>query len=772
MCDSLTSETILLTALEISNLQERTAYLARVSGGNVALQREVESLIDAHFAAATFLEHVANPLWCEPQGERVGDTIGRYRLLRKIGEGGFGTVFEAEQGAPMRRKVALKVIKPGMDSREIIARFETERQVLALMDHPHIARVYDAGTTKAGRPYFVMELVQGEPITIYCANRSLEIRERLELFIEVCAAVQHAHQKGVIHRDLKPSNILVSCCENKPVVKVIDFGIAKAIGIDLVEQTIFTQFGRMIGTPQYMSPEQAGSGNREVDTRSDIYSLGAIIYELVTGATPLQTDQLRMADYGEMQRLICDATPAKPSVRMSGSSAGAKGPNAVWRRGASRSLRSDLDWIILKALEKSPARRYESAGAMAGDLIRFLQHRPIEARPPGMAYVMMRFARRYRGTVLAGVMLLLVLLLGTIGTALGMKRALDAKSELEQRNADLDRQKLELIDYKERMAGLLESNQKMLGEISRMNTNDVPFPSAFEALRKENQNLLDKVGSEVSNQERYAEEISGLVQAKAGLEALLESQRQEIDAIKSQRKQVEERLIGLQRAIPMMVRRANGHHSAAEVLSEEVPLDRKTGNVNIPHTVILLTASQIDELQTLGTLTLTSEQWREIRVRSPQCPKRFIHILPVPWPDRSFGAEVDYVIELSRGRAAIPHRSSSSVSVEFVRNELFQDPVISLRTNDRGEFHLDGKLIPFPVLLKAFANSPQEVVRNDRDKVEITDTNRDLEAAVPYWLHVKLPAGAKPTDAVYHSRLKRLSDAADRIGIRHALLPE
>jgi serine/threonine-protein kinase len=270
MPNQLPLEIILQAALEIPSLQERAAYLDDACGGDPALQEEAESLIAAHFEAETFMDTLANPVWSEVRSEKEGDTIGRYKLIQQIGEGGFGTIYLAEQSEPVKRQVALKVIKPGMDSKEIIARFEAERQALAMMNHPHIAKVYDAGTTGAGRPYFVMELVDGVPITKYCSESNLDAKERLELFTEVCAAVQHAHQKGIIHRDLKPSNLLVSLHDGKPVVKVIDFGIAKAIGMELTEKTAFTQFGRMIGTPQYMSPEQAELNALDVDTRSDI----------------------------------------------------------------------------------------------------------------------------------------------------------------------------------------------------------------------------------------------------------------------------------------------------------------------------------------------------------------------------------------------------------------------------------------------------------------------------------------------------------------------
>jgi serine/threonine protein kinase len=316
--------------------------------------------------------------------ERVGSVIGPYKLMEQIGEGGFGLVFVAEQHEPVRRKVALKVIKPGMDSAQVIPRFEAERQALALMDHPHIAKVLDAGATDSGRPYFVMELVKGIPITEYCDKNQLAPRERLELFVTVCQAIQHAHQKGIIHRDVKPSNVLVTSHDGKPAAKVIDFGVAKAMHQQLTAHSIYTNFAQMIGTPLYMSPEQAEMSGLDIDTRSDIYSLGVLLYELLTGTTPLERQRVAQAAYDEIRRLIREEEPPRPSLRLSSCDSL---PSIAARRHTepaklSRLVRGDLDWITMKSLEKDRTRRYETANGLARDIQRYLSDEPVEACPP------------------------------------------------------------------------------------------------------------------------------------------------------------------------------------------------------------------------------------------------------------------------------------------------------------------------------------------------------------------------------------------------------
>ncbi len=407
-------EAILADAVEIPDPEGRRQFIERACGSDLALKREIERLIGNHLLAGSFLEVPAIAELAEGEPTRLeqpGTAIGPYKLLEQIGEGGFGIVFMAEQQHPVRRKVALKVIKPGMDTRQVIARFEAERQALALMDHPNIARVLDAGATDSGRPYFAMDLIKGIPITAYCDQNQLTPRERLHLFISVCQAVQHAHQKGVIHRDLKPSNILVTLHDGTPVVKIIDFGIAKAVGHQLTDKTIFTGFAQMIGTPLYMSPEQAALSSVDVDTRSDIYSLGVVLYELLAGATPFDYERLHKAGYDEMRRIIREEEPPRPSTRLS--TLGQAGSTISAQRKSDpkqlcKMLRGELDWIVMKALEKVRDRRYESASALAGDIQRYLDDEPVQACPPSPRYRLGKFLRRHRTSVVITAILLTV----------------------------------------------------------------------------------------------------------------------------------------------------------------------------------------------------------------------------------------------------------------------------------------------------------------------------------------------------------------------------
>ncbi|MGE0479956.1 MAG: tetratricopeptide repeat protein [Phycisphaerae bacterium] len=380
--------------------------------------------------------------------ERPGEVIGRYRLLQQLGEGGFGIVWMAEQKTPVRRRVALKIIKLGMDTQQVIARFEAERQALAMMDHPHIAKVLDAGATETGRPYFVMDLVQGVPITDYCDQRNMPFRERLKLFVHVCSAVQHAHQKGIIHRDLKPSNVLVTEVDDQPTPKVIDFGIAKATQARLTEQTVFTEIGQFIGTPAYMSPEQADPIGVDIDTRSDIYSLGVLLYQLLTGVTPFDPRALRAAALDELKRIIREDDPPRPSTRLS--SLGAERDTVARQRATEPHrlrtlLRGDLDWIIMKALEKDRARRYDTADGLALDIERYLRGDAVDAAPPSAAYRARKFVRRNRGLVSAMAAVAAALLIGIAGFAwqaavarVQRDRAVDAEQQIAKRARELE----------------------------------------------------------------------------------------------------------------------------------------------------------------------------------------------------------------------------------------------------------------------------------------------------------------------------------------------
>jgi serine/threonine protein kinase/tetratricopeptide (TPR) repeat protein len=370
--------------------------------------------------------------------EGPGTRIGPYKLLQLIGEGGFGSVFMAEQEKPVSRKVALKIIKLGMDTRQVVARFEQERQALAILDHPHIAKVFDGGATETGRPYFVMELCTGEPIDAYCDRNNSSIRDRLELFAQVCAAVQHAHTKGLIHRDLKPSNILVSTQDSRAHAKVIDFGIAKATASRLTEKTVFTEQRQMIGTPEYMSPEQA-EGSLDIDTRTDVYSLGVLLYELLTGSTPFSSHELRSAAYAEIQRIIREVEPPKPSTRISHNTdtiASVAACRHCEPRRLGAIIRGDLDWIVMKALEKDRTRRYETANGLAMDVGRYLAGEAVLAAPPSTVYRFRKFVRRNKGPVAAGLVVSAVLVLGLAGTSVGMARAIQEKTRAEQSAAE------------------------------------------------------------------------------------------------------------------------------------------------------------------------------------------------------------------------------------------------------------------------------------------------------------------------------------------------
>jgi WD40 repeat protein/serine/threonine protein kinase len=442
--------------------EQRAAFLEKTCGGDAPLRQRVEALLRAHEAAGAFMESTA--LGPMPKMEDLtlaekSFKIGHYKLLQQIGEGGCGVVFMAEQEEPVRRRVALKVIKLGMDTRRVVARFEAERQALAMMDHPNIAKVLDAGATETGRPYFVMELVKGIPITRYCDNESLNTEQRLRLFIQVCRAVQHAHQKGIIHRDIKPSNILVTDHDGVPVPKIIDFGIAKATGDQpLTDKTLFTALEQFIGTPAYMSPEQATLSGIDIDTRSDIYSLGVLLYELLTGRTPFETKRLAEAGVEGIRRIIREEEPVRPSTRLSTMMAGDLTVTARQRHTEAPKLiqlvGGDLDWIVMKAMEKDRARRYETANGLARDIERHLDNDPVVARPASTAYRFQKFAERHK-LLLAGIgAVAAALVLGiitTTGEALRARRAEQQQSQFRA-EAETERQAAEVAAAEARMS--------------------------------------------------------------------------------------------------------------------------------------------------------------------------------------------------------------------------------------------------------------------------------------------------------------------------------
>jgi serine/threonine protein kinase len=450
---------VFANALKLATPAEQAAYLNKACAGNPQLRADVEALLRVYAKDPNFLEQPAASLFgtvdepptsislsdapAKPGGtEQSGRLLaGRYRLLEQIGEGGMGAVWMAKQTEPVKRLVAVKLIKPGMDSKQMLARFEAERQALALMDHPNIAKVFDAATTEgepggisSGSPFFVMELVKGVPITRFCDERRLTPRQRLELFVPVCQAIQHAHQKGIIHRDLKPSNVLVALYDDRPVPKVIDFGVAKAAGSPLTEQTLQTGFGAIVGTLEYMSPEQAGFNQLDVDTRTDIYSLGVLLYELLAGSPPFSRKELEKAGLLEMLRVIREKEPSKPSIKLS-TAVGL--PTLAENRGTEPKrltalVRGELDWIVMKALEKDRNRRYESANSLAMDVQRYLNDEPVQACPPSAWYRLRKFTRRNKGPVLAAGVIVLLLAAGIVGTTIGLIRALAAEQQTSE----------------------------------------------------------------------------------------------------------------------------------------------------------------------------------------------------------------------------------------------------------------------------------------------------------------------------------------------------
>jgi serine/threonine protein kinase/tetratricopeptide (TPR) repeat protein len=464
---------IFIDAVQQPDPAQRAALLDAACGEDAELRGRVDRLLAEHARSNSFFldrppDAAATAFL--PLTEGPGTQIGPYKLLQQIGEGGMGVVFMAQQTSPVERKVALKIIKPGMDTRQVIARFEAERQALALMDHPNIAKVFDAGTTgevrnsefgvrseeaidpstphsalriphSNGRPYFVMELVKGVPLTTYCDEKHLTLKERLELFVPVCQAIQHAHQKGIIHRDLKPSNVLVAEYDEKPVAKIIDFGVAKAVGQRLTEKTMFTEFGQVVGTIDYMSPEQAKLNQLDIDTRSDIYSLGVLLYELLTGETPFDRKRLQSAAFDEMLRIIREEEPPKPSTKLSTSNtlpAIAANRNIEPER-ISKQVRGELDWIVMKCLEKERGRRYETAAGLARDLEHYLADEPVQACPPSASYRFRKFTRRNKGPMLAAALVLFALVGGIVATTWQAILATQANTLAQRRLAQVEK---------------------------------------------------------------------------------------------------------------------------------------------------------------------------------------------------------------------------------------------------------------------------------------------------------------------------------------------
>jgi serine/threonine protein kinase/tetratricopeptide (TPR) repeat protein len=494
---------LFIAALQIEDPAGRAAYLDKTCGDDAELRRRVEALLAALGQAGSFLQQPAvaattdstpaDPSRNSDRDERPGIIIGPYKLLQQIGEGGMGTVYMAEQTTPIHRKVALKIIKAGMDSKQVIARFEAERQALALMDHPNIAKVFDAGTTESGRPYFVMELVKGESITKYCDEHRLTPRQRLELFLPVCQAIQHAHQKGIIHRDIKASNALIAPYDGKPVVKVIDFGIAKATGQRLTDKTLFTEFGAVVGTLEYMSPEQAELNNQDIDTRSDIYSLGVLLYELLTGTTPLDRTRLKKAAFAELLRIIREEEPPKPSTRLSDSKdllPSISAQRQTEPAKLTKLMRGELDWIVMKALDKDRNRRYETANGFAGDVQRYLNDEAVQACPPSAGYRVRKFVGRNRTVLSTAALVFATLMVGTGVSIWQAVRATHAETqtqaELEERIKQYTRAESERLRAEANFLRTLEAVDQLLSEMGQKELASVPH---LEPVRRR---LLEK----------------------------------------------------------------------------------------------------------------------------------------------------------------------------------------------------------------------------------------------------------------------------------------
>jgi serine/threonine protein kinase len=550
MCGAVDRTELIFSAVIALPSDERDTYLAQACAGDARLRARLDDMVHAHEWMGHLLDPgidhtVAHIETLAPGTEHPGTTIaGRYRLLEVIGGGGMGTVWSAEQREPVKRLVAIKLIKAGMDSKAVLARFDAERQALALMDHPNIAKVFDGGTTGAeadglgpGKPYFVMEMVKGLPLTEYCDARRLSVRDRLALFVQICSAVQHAHQKAVLHRDLKPSNVLVTEHDGRPVPKVIDFGLAKALSVDnlLTDQTLHTAYGTVVGTPLYMAPEQVSLNALDVDTRTDIYALGVMLYELLAGSTPLEKVRFKEAAWDEVRRIIREEEPPRPSTRLSSTEklASLAACRQIGPTSLTKLVRGELDWIVMKALAKERERRYETANGLGRDIERFLSHEPVLAGPPSASYRVRKFVRRHRGQVIATALLLIALLAGIAGTTTGLIRA-------EQQRGVAEANERKAIDAAgaERRAREQEAVQRAKAEQARDRTRQ-----ALDAMTSTVTGDSLATQREISaDQKQFLTEVLKYYQEFAGEEAHDKTSRVRTAAAASRLGKIESRL--------------------------------------------------------------------------------------------------------------------------------------------------------------------------------------------------------------------------------------